>query len=70
MITVLHLRLVDRILKHDLRNAKLHKTNQGSNFLRGTFSNTDNAGISVQYRQDRYPSLLLKYDFSLGWKPT
>ena len=50
MITVLHLRLVDRFLKHDLRNAKLHKTNQGSNFLRGSFINRDIGRTPIQYR--------------------
>lgn len=47
----------------------LEQTNQGSNFLRGTFSSRHNLRTSIQYRQDGYPSILLKDDFSLRRYP-
>ena len=44
MTTVFHARPYDRFIEiqSSLRNKKLHITNQGSNFLGGSFINRDN----------------------------
>ena len=36
----------------NLRRKKLHRTNQGSNFLGGSFSNRDNVRAPIQFRRE------------------
>ena len=54
MTTVFYARLDGRFIKiqNNLRRKKLHKTNQGSNFLGGSFSNRDNVRASTQFRRE------------------
>ena len=48
---------------------KIHRTNQGSNFLGGSFSNRDNAGVPIQLRREiQHKSL--KDDFSSRTDPS
>ena len=42
-------------IQSDLRRRKLHRTNQGSNFLIGSFSNRDNVRALVQFRRKSQP---------------
>ena len=39
-------------MQGNLRRKTLHRTNQGSDFLGGTFSNRDNARAPVQFRRE------------------
>ena len=50
-------------IQSNLRRRKLHKTNQGSNFLGGSFSNRDNVRSPIQFRIESQPQHL-KNDFS------
>ena len=47
MTTVFHKRLYGRFIEiqSNLRREKLQRTDQGSNFLEGSFSNRDNVGV-------------------------
>ena len=45
-------------MQSNLRRKKLHRTNQGSNFLGGSFSNRDNARAPIQFRRERQPQYL------------
>ena len=38
-----------------LSRKKLHRTNQGSNFLGGSFSNRDNVRAPIQFRRESQP---------------
>ena len=42
-------------MQRNLRRNKLHRTNQGSNFLGGSFSNRDNIRASIQFRREIQP---------------
>ena len=44
--------------KSNLRRKKLHRTNQGSDFLRGSFSNRDNVRSPIQFRRESQPQHL------------
>ena len=52
MTIVFHARPYGRFkeIKSSLRRKKLHRTNQGSNFLGGSLSNRDNVGAPIQFR--------------------
>ena len=50
-------------IQRNLRRKKLHRTNQGSNFLGGSFSNRDNVRVPIQFKEELNPSIL-KDDFS------
>ena len=39
-------------IQSNLRRKKLHRTNQGSNFLGGKFSNKDNVRVPIQFRRE------------------
>ena len=39
-------------IKSNFRRKKLHRTNQGSNFLGGSFSNRDNVTTPIQFRRE------------------
>ena len=55
MTTVFHAR-ADGIfikIKSNLRRKKLHKMNQGANFLGGSFSNRDNIRATIQFRREK-----------------
>ena len=58
MATVFHARSYGSFIeiKCNLRRKKLHRTNQGSNFLGGTSSNRDNVGAPVQCKRKRVPA--------------
>ena len=60
MTTVLHALSYGRFMKIQsyLRRKKLHRTNQGSNFLGGTFSNRDNVTAQIQLRRESQPQHL------------
>ena len=47
---------------------KFHRTNQGSNFLGGSFSNRDNVRAPSNLEEKVSPSIL-KYDFSSKTDP-
>ena len=47
----------------NLRRKKLHKTNQGSDFLGGIFSNTNNARALIHFRGKCQPQHLKKWFF-------
>ena len=51
-----------------LRRKKLHRTNQGSNFLEGSFGNRDNIRAPIQFRREK-PNIL-KDDFSSTTEPS
>ena len=55
MITVFHARPYGRFIEilSNLWRKKLHRMNQGSNFLRGSFSNRDNVRAPIQFRRER-----------------
>ena len=47
--------MVDFRDERNLRGKKLYRTNQGSNFLGGSFSNGDNARAPIQFRRESQP---------------
>ena len=55
MATVFHPRPYGRFIEiqSNLRRKKLHRTNQGSDFLGGSFSNRDNIRAPIQFRKGR-----------------
>ena len=55
-------------IKSNLSRKKLHRTNQGSNFLEGCFSNRDNVRDPIQFRRERQPQYL-KRSFFLKNRP-
>ena len=42
-------------IKSSLRKKKLHRTNQGPNFLEGSFSNRYNERTPIQFRRESQP---------------
>ena len=62
---VFHARLHDRFvgIKSNIREKKPHRTNQGSNFLGGSFSYRDNTKTSIQFRRKRQPQHLKRLFF-------
>ena len=65
MTSVFHARPHGRFIKikSNLRLKKLHRTNQGFNFIGDSFSNRDNVRAPIQFLRGRQPQHL-KYDFS------
>ena len=47
-------------IQRNLKRKKLHRKNQGSNFLGGSYSNKDNVGAPIQSRKDSQPQDLKK----------
>ena len=45
-------------IEGNLRRKKLHRTNKGSNFLGGSFSNRDNVRAPIQFRRESQPQHL------------
>ena len=66
MTTVFHIWLYERFIEilSNLRRKKPHKTNQGSDFPGGSFSNRDNIRASIHLRRERVNPSILKDDFS------
>ena len=60
MTTVFHAWPYGRFIEiqSNLRRKKLHRTNQGSNFLGGSFSNRDNIRAPIQFGEESQPSIL------------
>ena len=60
MTTVYHTWPYDRFIQiqSNLWRKKLHKTNQGSNFLEGSFKNRDNVRAPNQFRRESQPQHL------------
>ena len=60
MTVVFHARPYGRFIeiKSNLRRNKLHRTNQGSNFVGFIFSSRDNIRAPVQFRRERQPQYL------------
>ena len=60
MTTVFHTWLYGKFIEiqSNLRRKKLYRTNQGSNFLGGSFSNRDNVRAPIQFRRKSNPSIL------------
>ena len=56
-------------IQSNLRRTKLHRVNQGSNFLGDTFSNRDNVRAPIQFRWESQP-IILKDDFSSKIDPS
>ena len=48
-------------IQSNLRRNKLHKTNQGSNFLAGSFSNRDNVWAPIQFGRKSQPQHLKRW---------
>ena len=65
VITVFQAWAYGRIIekKSNLRRKKLHRTNQGSNFLGGSLSNRDNVKASIQFRRESEPQHLKRLFF-------
>ena len=66
MTTVFHAWLYGRFteIESNIRRKKLHRTNQGSNFLGGSFSNRDNVRAQYNLEEKVNPSIpALKDDF-------
>ena len=65
MTTVLHAWPYGKFvqIQTNLRRKKFHRTNQGSNFLRGTFSKRDNVRASIQFRTESQPQYLKRWFF-------
>ena len=57
MTAAFHTWLYDRFIEiqSNLRTKKFHRTNQGSNFLGGSFSNRDNVRAPIQFRKESQP---------------
>ena len=60
MTTVFHAWAYGRFIEiqNNLRRKKLHRTNQGSNSLGGSFSNRDNVRAPIQFRRESQPQHL------------
>ena len=50
-------------IQSNLRTKKLYRTNPGSNFLEGSFSNRDNTRAPIQFRRESPPQHLKRYFF-------
>ena len=50
-------------IQSNLRRKKRHRTNQGSNFLGGSFSNRNNVRASIQFGRERQPQHLKRRIF-------
>ena len=59
MTTVFHGWLYGRLIEiqSNLRRKKLHRTNQGFNFLGGSFSSKDNVRAPIQFRRESQPQI-------------
>ena len=64
-------------IQSNLRRKKLHRTNEGSNFLGGSFTNRDNVIATIQFRRKSHhpattqpPPSILKEDFSSRTDPS
>ena len=57
-----------REIQSNLRRKKLHRMNQGFNFLGGRFSNRDNTRALIQFRRQSQPQFL--NDFSSRTDPS
>ena len=70
MTTVFCARLHGRFIKiqNSLRRKKLHRMNQGSNFLGGNFSKKDSVRAPIQFSRESRPQHL-KRGFFLNNKP-
>ena len=71
MTTVFHAWLYGKFIEiqSNLMRKKLHKMNQGSNFLGSIFSNRDNIRAPIQFQEKVNPSIL-KNDFSSRTDPS
>ena len=65
MTTVFHARSYGRFIEiqSNLRRKKPHRTNQGSNFVGGSFSNRDNVRAPIYFQEKVNPNIL-KDEFS------
>ena len=65
MTTVFHPWLYDRFMKiqSNLGRKKLNRTNQGSNFLGGSFSNRDTVRAPIQFGGESQPQYLIRWFF-------
>ena len=65
MKAVFHIWLYGRFIEmqRNLRRKKLHRTNQGSNFLGGSFSNRDNVRVPIQFRRESLAQHLRRWSF-------
>ena len=63
--TVFHVWAYGRFIEIqiNLRRKKLHRTNQGSNFDGGSFSNRDNVRAWIQFRKESQPQYLKRWFF-------
>ena len=53
-------------IQNNLRRKKLHRTNQGSNFLGGSFSNRGNVRAPIQKAHKTFPYIQKSID-ALGY---
>ena len=65
MTTVSHTRSYGRFIEieSNLRRKKLHRINQDSKFLGGSFSNSNNVRAPIQFRRKRQPQNLKRWFF-------
>ena len=52
MITIFHARPCGRSIESDCRKKNFHRRNQGSNFLRGSFTNINSLRALIQFRRE------------------
>ena len=68
MTTALHAWPYGRFIEIqcNIRRKKLHRTNQFSNFLGGSFSNRDNLRVPIQFGKERQPQHLRRWVFLIN----
>ena len=54
----IHGHMIDTEVQSNLRRNKLHRASQGSNFLRGSFSDRDTRRAPIRFRTERQPQHL------------
>ena len=65
MTALFHARLYDKFIeiKSNFGKKKLYRTNEGSNFLGGSFSSGDNVRAPIQFRRERQSQHLKRWIF-------
>ena len=71
MTTVFYARLYCRFIEmqSNPRGKKFHRTNQGSNFLGGSFSSGDNVSIPIQFRRESQLQHLKRFWLNFDVEP-
>ena len=56
-----------KAIQSNFRRKKLHRTNQGSNFLGANFSNRNDVRAPIQFRRESQPLYLKRWFFLKKW---